>query len=397
MRQLARAAADGARRAGAEVRVRRVAADDGPGSAADGTADVPLARHEDLRWADGLIFATPTYYGNVSFPIKQFIDSTSHMWKQGELAGRAVTGITSSTSLHGGREATLLALYNSMYHWGAIVVPGGLRHGSPGANPYGVSSYASQGRTVPEHELAAGRVLGGRLANVSACVRSPEPSPGPASGLTRVAVVYYPAARGTRSLAEAIAHGARAEGAEVRLRRVTDLVPAESKPDSCQRSLPRCVADGSPVATLADLEWADAIAFGAPARIGVVAPQLAYFIEAAEPLRAAGKLAGKTATAFTVTSHDHTGSESALLSLYNAMHHWGAVIVAPGYTDPVIAAAGGNPYGSSHVMTSGREPTQRTLAAACYQGRRLAVIAARLRAGTATGQARPREIRVMIS
>jgi NAD(P)H dehydrogenase (quinone) len=138
MRQLARAAAQGARQAGGRVRVRRVDADGMGGPAGDAAAREPLACHEDLRWADGLIFATPTYYGNVSFPMKRFIDSTSSMWKRGELQGRAVTGITSSTSLHGGREATLLALYNSMYHWGAIVVPGGLWQGNPGRNPYGV-------------------------------------------------------------------------------------------------------------------------------------------------------------------------------------------------------------------------------------------------------------------
>jgi NAD(P)H dehydrogenase (quinone) len=166
------------------------------------------------------------------------------------------------------------------------------------------------------------------------------------------------------------------------VRRVTELVPLDNEADVRRRGLPRSVASSGPVATLADLEWADAIAFGAPARVGVIAPQLTYFIEAAEPLRAVGKLAGKAATAFTVTAHDHTGSESALLSLYNAMHHWGAVIVAPGYTDPVIAAAGGNPYGSSHVITSGCEPAQITLDAACYQGRRLTVMARRLRSGT---------------
>jgi multimeric flavodoxin WrbA len=233
--------------------------------------------------------------------------------------------------------------------------------------------------TVPERELAEGRVLGGRLAAVAARVRRPPPGLGSAPEQTRVAVVCHPAVRSTRVLAAAIARGARAEGAEVRLRRVTELVPLDSHADMSRRRVPRCVADGIPIATLQDLEWADAIAFGAPARVGVVAPELTYFLETAEPLRAAGKLARKAATAFTVTSHVHTGSESALLSLYNAMHHWGAVIVAPGYTDPVIAAAGGNPYGSSHVITSGCEPTPMTLAAACHQGRRLTVIGRRLR------------------
>lgn len=395
IRQLAQAAAEGARQQGALVRLLQMA--DDSSAALPGAA----AGLHDLLWADGLVLATPTYYGNVSFPLKRFIDSTSPLWKKGELADVAVSGMTSSTLLHGGREATLLALYQSMYHWGALIVSAG--YADPllaqlGVNPYGVSASASGGGAVPEPELAAARLLGRRVARVAGQVRMPPVMPGPQPGPTRVVVICYPAARSTHALAMAIAGGASAQGAEVRLRRVSELVPLDVGPDPGRRSTCGEAARTIPLATLADLEWADGVALGAPAQVGAVAPELTYFVQSAEPLRAAGKLAGKAVTAFTVTSHHHTGSESALLALYNAMHHWGAVIVPPGYTNPAIAAAGGNPYGCSHAIEAGPEPDRLTLAAAHHQGHRLAVMATRLRGAPAAdaSRGRPADLRVPV-
>jgi NAD(P)H dehydrogenase (quinone) len=198
--------------------------------------------------------------------------------------------------------------------------------------------------------------------------------------MTNVAVIYYSATGNVHALAHALAEGAEAEHAEVRLRRVAELAP-----DAAIDSNPawRAHADASvdiPVASHDDLRWADAYAFGTPTRFGNVSGQLKQFLDTTGPLWAAGELSDKPVTAFTSAINAHGGNESTLLALYNTMHHWGAIVVAPGYTDPRGAAAGGNPYGTAHPSGSGG-PGEAALAAARAQGERLARIAALLAAG----------------
>jgi len=122
---------------------------------------------------------------------------------------------------------------------------------------------------------------------------------------------------------------------------------------------------------------------GSPTRFGNISAQLKQFLDVTGPLWFAGELANKVATGFTSASNRHGGNESTLLALYN-FHHWGAIVVAPGYTDQAIAQAGGNPYGTSHASADG-PPGSAVLAAARYQGRRLAAIAG-LIAGGERGQ-----------
>ncbi len=87
-------------------------------------------------------------------------------------------------------------------------------------------------------------------------------------------------------------------------------------------------------------------------------------------------------TAFTSAFNRHGGSEATILSLGNVFYHWGALFVPPGYTDPAVSAAGGNPYGTSYVTgPDGDGPDTAALEAARYQGRRLTLIATRLLAG----------------
>ncbi|GAA3285602.1 NAD(P)H:quinone oxidoreductase [Dactylosporangium vinaceum] len=194
----------------------------------------------------------------------------------------------------------------------------------------------------------------------------------------KVAVIYYSATGNVHALAEAIAEGAAATGAEVRLRRVPELAP-----DTAIDANPawRAHVEATPhveVATLDDLVWADAYALGSPTRYGNVAAQLKQFIDTSGGIWSAGHLQDKAATAFTSAGNVHGGNESTLLALYNTFYHWGAFIVPPGYTDPAIHAAYGNPYGTAHPGAEGA-PSAATLAAARYQGRRLAAVAARLR------------------
>jgi NAD(P)H dehydrogenase (quinone) len=192
--------------------------------------------------------------------------------------------------------------------------------------------------------------------------------------MTRVAVIYYSSTGHVHRLAEAVEEGAREAGAETRLRRVEELAPDEAIRQNPDWAAHRDATLGVEVATLDDLEWADAMVFGSPTRFGNVAAQLKQFLDQAGPLWAEGRLAGKIASGFTSSQNAHGGQETTLLALYNTMFHWGAIVVAPGYTDPRVFAAGGNPYGASSTDA----PDAGELDGARYLGERVAGIAARL-------------------
>jgi len=193
----------------------------------------------------------------------------------------------------------------------------------------------------------------------------------------KIAVIYYSATGTVHALAEAVAEGAEQAGAEVRLRRVAELAPAEAiDHNPLWRAHVDAVAGSVGEASLDDLVWADAYAFGTPTRFGAPAAQLKQFIDQAGGLWQAGKLADKPVTAFTSAFNRHGGSEATILSLGNVFYHWGALIVPPGYTDDVVFAAGGNPYGTAAFGPDGAR--QEVLEAARYQGRRLAQITNRL-------------------
>jgi NAD(P)H dehydrogenase (quinone) len=192
--------------------------------------------------------------------------------------------------------------------------------------------------------------------------------------MTNIAVIYYSSTGNVHALAQAVAEGAELGGAQVRLRRVSELAP-----DDAIDSNPawRAHADATaqiPVARHEDLRWADGFAFGSPSRFGNIASQLKQFIDTTAALWAAGELADKVATGFTSAINAHGGNESTLLALYNTMHHWGAIVAAPGYTDEAFSTAGGNPYGTSHPSAGGL-PGEDLLEAARRQGRRLTRIA----------------------
>lgn len=178
--RLAESFVDGASDAGAEVRLRTVAelapdqvvdADPLWRAHLDATAHIPKATLDDLRWAEAYAFGTPTRFGNVASQLRQFLDTTSGPWAAGELADKPVTGFTSSHEEHGGQESTLLSLYNTMHHWGSLIMPTGyvnyeVAHAA-GGNPYGVSLAAERAETDPGYlqaVLAAAYHQGGRLA-----------------------------------------------------------------------------------------------------------------------------------------------------------------------------------------------------------------------------------------
>lgn len=199
----------------------------------------------------------------------------------------------------------------------------------------------------------------------------------------KVAVIYYSATGTVHALAQAVSEGAASTGAEVRLRRVAELASDSAIDQNPQWREHADAATSIAQASVEDLAWADAFAFGTPTRFGAPAAQLKQFIDQTGGLWQEGRLADKPVTAFTSAFNRHGGSEATILSLANVFYHWGALIVPPGFTDPAVYAAGGNPYGTSFVTgPSGDGPDAAALEACRYQGRRLAQIAIRLQAGS---------------
>jgi NAD(P)H dehydrogenase (quinone) len=193
---------------------------------------------------------------------------------------------------------------------------------------------------------------------------------------TQIAVVYYSSTGNVHKLAEAIAEGARETGADVRLRRVAELAPEEAIQQNQDWARHRDeTARTVEEATLDDLEWADGFAFGTPTRFGNPAAQLKQFLDTAGGLWFRGALADKTVTTFTSALYPDGGLESTILALNNVFYHWGCVLVPPGYTNPAVFEAGGNPYGTAFPSGSG-PPGETVLAAARHQGTRLAAFTA---------------------
>lgn len=196
----------------------------------------------------------------------------------------------------------------------------------------------------------------------------------------RVAVIYYSATGSVHALAESVAEGASGAGADVRLRRAPELAgEAAIDANPAWRAHVDATKESVAEATLGDLEWASAYAFGTPTRFGLPAAQLKQFIDTTGGLWQAGVFAHKPVTSFTSSANPHGGQESTILALNNVFYHWGSIIVPPGYTNSLLYAAGGNPYGASSTGNDGPPPAE-ALAAARYQGQLLTQIAQRLAA-----------------
>ncbi|QDP94918.1 NAD(P)H:quinone oxidoreductase [Microlunatus elymi] len=196
----------------------------------------------------------------------------------------------------------------------------------------------------------------------------------------KTAVIYYSSTGNIHRLAEAAVEGAEKAGSEVRLRRIRENAPQAAIASNEAWAAHAAATADIPVAELDDLDWADVVIFGAPTRYGNIPSQLQQFIDTTNPLWLQGKLADKVYTAFTSTQTAHGGQESTLLSLYTTLYHWGGIVVAPGYTDPIQFQTG-NPYGTSHIAVS--EPSEVTLDGLRYQARRAVEIAGALKAGRA--------------
>lgn len=165
---VALAAAEAAKEAGAEVRLRRVA-ETAPKAVVEGQeawktqlekmSDIAEVSHDDMEWADGYFFSCPTRYGVSASQLRAFIDTLGGLWMAGKLSDKTATATTSAQNPHGGQESTILGLYTTLMHWGAIIVPPGYSDQSlfeAGGNPYGYSTVAGgfddKGRAAVAHQ-----------------------------------------------------------------------------------------------------------------------------------------------------------------------------------------------------------------------------------------------------
>ncbi|UMG94407.1 NAD(P)H:quinone oxidoreductase [Nocardioides sp. TF02-7] len=197
-----------------------------------------------------------------------------------------------------------------------------------------------------------------------------------------LSIIYYSATGFSAEIAREIGTAAEKAGADVRLRKVGELAP-----EAAIASNPAWAAHVEetahvPEATPDDLEWADAVIFGTPTRFGNISSQLKQFFDTLGGMWAQGRLADKVYSGFVTTATNHGGQETTLLALYNSIHHFGGILVPPGYTDPV-KFVDGNPYGTSHIDAQGSNPIgDQTRDAARHQAERVVEIASALKAGS---------------
>ncbi|WP_338452294.1 NAD(P)H:quinone oxidoreductase [Niallia oryzisoli] len=191
----------------------------------------------------------------------------------------------------------------------------------------------------------------------------------------KLAVIYYSAGGTNYRLAGWAEEAGREAGAEVKLLKIPETVSQEkieANPVWKEHAIETaCI----PEVTLADLEWADAIIFSVPTRFGTMAGQMKSFLDTTGRLWASGKTVNKVVSAMTSAQNPHGGQEATLLSLYTSMMHWGAVIATPGYTDPSIFGAGGNPYGTSVTVGQDGKMIEDVKAAVKHQAKRTVTVA----------------------
>jgi NAD(P)H dehydrogenase (quinone) len=163
--------------AGVQARLRTV-----PPVSADCEASLPeipdegalYCETDDLRHCAGLVLGSPTRFGNMAAPLKYFIDQTSDLWLSGALVDKPASVFTSTSSLHGGQESTLLSMMTPLLHHGMVIAglpysEPGLMSTSSGGTPYGASHWAGDdnGRALDECEAALCRAQGARVARLA--------------------------------------------------------------------------------------------------------------------------------------------------------------------------------------------------------------------------------------
>jgi NAD(P)H dehydrogenase (quinone) len=197
--------------------------------------------------------------------------------------------------------------------------------------------------------------------------------------MPKVLVLYYSSYGHIEKMAEAVAEGARAAGAQVDIKRVPETAPEE-----VAKAAHFKLDQAAPIAVIDDLAHYDAIIIGTGTRFGRMASQMAAFLDQAGGLWMSGVLNGKVGAAFTSTATQHGGQEMTLFSIIANLLHFGLIVVGLPYSfqgqmklDEVV---GGAPYGATTVAGSdgSRQPSETELAGARFQGDLVARTAAKL-------------------
>lgn len=197
--------------------------------------------------------------------------------------------------------------------------------------------------------------------------------------MAKVLVLYYSSYGHIEKMAQAVAEGAQAAGADVDILRVPETVPNEvAQAAGYQLNQPAAIAEPN------DLAKYDAIIFGTPTRFGMMAAQMKNFLDQCGGLWAKGELIGKVGGAFTASATQHGGQEATLLSFHTVMLHLGLVVVGLPYSFAgqmtMSEISGGSPYGATTLAAGdgSRQPSANELAGARFQGEHIATIAKKL-------------------
>ncbi len=202
----------------------------------------------------------------------------------------------------------------------------------------------------------------------------------------KILIVYYSTYGHVHKMAEAVAEGARKiEGAEAVMRRVPETLHKDVLEKMGAVDAQQKMAQ-VPICSVEELATADAVIFGTPTRFGNMCGQMRQFLDATGQLWAQGALVGKVGSVFTSSATQHGGQESTILSFHITLLHHGFVIVGLPYAFQgqmrIDEITGGSPYGASTIAGGAGErmPSENELAAARFQGKHVAAIAARLKA-----------------
>ena len=181
VKHLALQIARGIEQSGLEARLRTVAPvapSHDPSAPAIPESGAPFCTLDDLAGCDGLLLGSPTRFGNMAAPLKYFIDQTSESWMQGNLIGKPAGLFTSSSSLHGGQESTLLSMMVPLLHHGMLItgIPyaeRGLMQTTGGGTPYGAShvSGIKNNTVLSDDEKQLAQALGRRVADLALRLR----------------------------------------------------------------------------------------------------------------------------------------------------------------------------------------------------------------------------------
>lgn len=197
--------------------------------------------------------------------------------------------------------------------------------------------------------------------------------------MARILVLYYSMYGHIRTMADAVAEGAReVDGTDVTIKRVPEVMTEEALAQAGARP------DDSPVAQPDELADYDGVILGSPTRFGNMAGQMRNFLDQTGGLWAQGKLVGKVGSVFTSTASQHGGQETTLISMQTTLMHHGMVIVGVPYTCAALTnmdeITGGTPYGASTLANTdgSRQPSENELAIARFQGRHVAEITQKL-------------------